>query len=228
MERLIRNLKITINPKVYVKDPESSDLGKRLVEQGIALIDQQGFEHFTFKKLGDLVGSNESSVYRYFENKHKFLLYLSCWYWGWMEYRLVLNTLGASDPEDRLNKALEILTQPVELDMAFAHVDEVALNRIMVNEHAKPFLTKAVDRENKEGYFEPYKRLVERFAEMIGEVNGDYPFARSLASTVLEGSLHQHFLENHLPSLTNCKQPGSITHFFRGLVTSVLNSSEYV
>ncbi|WP_088339737.1 TetR/AcrR family transcriptional regulator [Robiginitalea sediminis] len=225
MERLIRNLKIAINPKVFVKDPESSDLGKRLVEHGIGLIDAHGFENFTFKKLGEQVGSNESSVYRYFENKHKFLLYLSSWYWGWMEYRLVLNTLGIADAEEKLSKALEILTQPVELDMAFEHIDEVALNRIMVNEHSKPFLTKSVDRENREGYFEPYKRLVERLAEMIRAVDGDYGFSLSLASTVLEGSLHQHFLDVHFPSLTNCKKPETITRFFKQLVSAALNQA---
>lgn len=223
MERLIQSLKVSINPKVYVKDPESSDLGKRLVEQGIQLIDQHGFENFTFKKLGEAVGSNESSVYRYFENKHKFLLYLSTWYWGWMEYRLVIHTLPVSEAGQKLDKAVEILTLPVELDMSFEHIDEVALNRIMINEHSKPFLTKAVDRENKEGYFAPFKRLVERLSEYIGAVSPGYPYPQTLASTVLEGALHQHFLNAHFPSLTNCRKPETITRFFQQLVTATIN-----
>ena len=79
MKHLINSVKIAVNEKTYVKNPESSDLGKRIVESGIALISEVGFENFNFRKLGTRIGSNESSVYRYFENKHKFLIYLSSW-----------------------------------------------------------------------------------------------------------------------------------------------------
>ena len=47
-----------------------------------------GFESFTFKKLAAKIESTEASVYRYFENKHKLLIYLVSWYWNWVEYRL--------------------------------------------------------------------------------------------------------------------------------------------
>src|SRR5210317_587356 len=97
MKDLIRNVKIEVNQKTYVKDPESSELGKRIVKHGISLISQMGFESFTFRKLGARIGSNESSVYRYFENKHKFLIYLTSWYWGWKEYQLVMTTNSIQD-----------------------------------------------------------------------------------------------------------------------------------
>lgn len=90
MDHLLTNVKISINERLYLKDPESSKLGKRIVKHGILLIDNVGFENFNFKKLGECLSSNESSVYRYFENKHKFLLYLTSWYWGWKVYQLVL------------------------------------------------------------------------------------------------------------------------------------------
>ena len=57
-----------------------------------------GFENFTFKKLGEQIGSNESSIYRYFESKHKLMLYLSSWYWAWIEYRLVFATNNINNP----------------------------------------------------------------------------------------------------------------------------------
>ena len=85
MQDLLANIKIQVNPKTYVKDPETSDLGKKIIQNSILLIDEIGFEEFTFKKLGEKIGSNESSIYRYFENKHKLLVYLSSWYWSWME-----------------------------------------------------------------------------------------------------------------------------------------------
>ena len=76
MEAILSNLKIQINEKIYNKDPESSSLGKKIIEQSIILIEEIGFEDFTFKKLGDRIASNESSIYRYFDNKHKLLIYL--------------------------------------------------------------------------------------------------------------------------------------------------------
>ena len=82
MEYLFQDLKVHIPDKIYIKDPESSVLGKKIITHSILLIDDIGFESFTFKKLGSEINSNESSIYRYFENKHKLLLYLTSWYWG--------------------------------------------------------------------------------------------------------------------------------------------------
>ena len=49
MINLLSNLKIAVPDKIYIKDPESSDLGKRIIEHGILLIDEIGFDGFTFK-----------------------------------------------------------------------------------------------------------------------------------------------------------------------------------
>ena len=227
MKDLIKIVKISVNQKTYVKDPESSDLGRRIVQHGIQMISESGFENFTFRKLGTRIGSNESSVYRYFENKHKFLIYLSSWYWGWKEYQLVLTTNSIQDPKVKLEKALEVLTEPVVSDSSFLHIDEVALYQIVVNEYSKSFLTKEVDRENKEGYFEIYKRLVGRLGLMIQDVDPEYPFAESLSSTVLEGVLHQHFLMDHFPSLTNCRDDKALYTYFSQLIFSSLNTEAH-
>lgn len=223
MEQLFSGLKIGINKNLYLKDPESSDLGKKILDRSILLINEIGFENFTFKKLGMDINSNESSIYRYFENKHKLLLYLISWYWGWKEYQLVFGTNNISDPEEKLEKAIGILTKSVENDSQTSHIDEMILNKVVVNEYSKSYLTKEVDRENKEGFFEINKRLVFRLKEIILAVNPDYPFASSLASTVLEGALHQHFLKEHFPSLTECGDNVSPTDFFKHLLFSTLN-----
>jgi AcrR family transcriptional regulator len=223
MKHLINNVKIAVNEKTYVKDPESSDLGKRIVKHGITLISEVGFENFTFRKLGSRIGSNESSVYRYFENKHKFLIYLTSWYWGWKEYQLVLTTNSIQDPATKLEKALKILTEPVDKDSSFSYIDEAVLYQILIDEYSKSFLTKEVDRENKEGYFEIYKRMVGRLQEMIRGVNPKYPYSASLASSALEGAMHQYFLKEHFPSLTDCRDNDSLYKFFRHMVFTSLN-----
>ena len=85
MESLVSNIQIQVQDSLYVKDPQSSDLGKKIIKGSIELICELGFEQFTFKKLATKISSTEASVYRYFESKNKVLLYLSNWYWSWLE-----------------------------------------------------------------------------------------------------------------------------------------------
>ncbi|RCS27006.1 TetR/AcrR family transcriptional regulator [Polaribacter sp. WD7] len=222
MKDLLAVLKIAVPDKIFIKDPETSDLGKRIIENSIILINEIGFEGFTFKKLGKKIGSNESSIYRYFESKHKLLQYLSSWYWAWLEYQLVIETFSISNSQEKLEKAITVVTRIVKEDSNYSHINETILYKIIVNESSKSFLTKEVDLENKEGYFEVYKRLITRVSEMIEAVNNNYPFPLSLASTILEGGLHQHYLKDHFPSITNCKSEKTPTEFFIQLTNNSL------
>jgi len=225
MEELFQSVKIIINEKIYVKDPESSDLGKRIIKESIIMINEMGFETFTFKKLGTKIGSNESSIYRYFENKHKLLLYLASWYWGWLEYQLVFATNNIASSQQKLHRAIEIVTRETKEDSSFSHINEIFLNKIVINEYSKSYLTKEVDVENKEGYFVIYKRLVQRISKMIQEVDPGYLYPTSLASTVLEGSLHQYFLKEHFATLTDCSEEVTPTDYFVHVVFNALNIS---
>jgi len=227
MIKLLSNLKIAVPDKIYIKDPESSDLGKRIIQHSIVLIDELGFDSFTFKKLGAKIGSNESSIYRYFESKHKLLLYLTSWYWAWIEYHLVFATFNVSNSELQLSKAIEIISKNVEEDQAFSHINEVALNRIIINEYSKSYLTKEVDSENKEGYFVVYKRLVTRLRDMILQINPSYKYPASLASTIIEGSLHQHYLKDHFRSITDCSETTTPAEYFTHLAMSTLKQSTH-
>ena len=222
MQNVLSNIIISVNDKLYVKNPETSDLGKKIIEQSILLIDEIGFENFTFKKLGEKINSNESSIYRYFESKHKLMLYLSSWYWGWMEYKLVFATNNLANPMEKLIKAIAIVTEKVEDDSNTLHINESILNKIIIQEFTKTLLTKEVDEENKEGFFIVYKRIINRIIEFISEVNPNYTFAKSLASTVVEGALHQHFLKEHLKTITNCDETNSVTDFYIDLVAKTL------
>lgn len=223
MKNLLANLKIAVPDIIFIKDPETSDLGKRIIEHSILLINEIGFDSFTFKKLGIKIGSNESSIYRYFESKHKLLLYLSSWYWAWLEYQLVTETFSMADAHIKLDKAISVVTKKVENDLNFTHVNEAILYKIIVNESSKSFLTKEVDKENKEGYFEIYKRIINRLKVIICEVKPTYEHPLSLASIILEGGLHQHFLNEHFPSITNCSNGVTPTVFIKNIVTKTLS-----
>lgn len=222
MKNLISNIKITVNNKLYVKDPETSDLGKKIIQHSILLIDEIGFEQFTFKKLGERIQSNESSIYRYFESKHKLLMYLSSWYWTWIDYNILFSTANIKNPEEKLEKAIIIVTQNIIDDLQTPHVNEAVLNRIIISEFTKTFLTKEVDEENKEGFFLVYKQVISRLIEIIKEVNPNYKYAQSLASSIVEGALHQQFLKQHFKTITSFNQTDEISSFYIDLAKKVL------
>jgi AcrR family transcriptional regulator len=223
MDAILKNLRVEINSELYLKDPESSPLGLRIVQHSIELIYELGFEQFTFKKLGERLGSNESSIYRYFENKHKLLLYLTAWYWSWIENQLVISTLSISTPQERLFAAIDVVSAQTVEDSNYAHVNEILLNKIVIAESSKVFHTKEVDKENSAGYFSVYKRLCNRLSEMIKAVNRDYPFSSSLASTIIDGSLQQHFLKTHIPAITDCDANCTPADYFKDLINRILN-----
>ena len=224
MENILSNIIISVNDKLYVKNPETSDLGKKIIEQSILLIDEIGFENFTFKKLGEKISSNESSIYRYFESKHKLMLYLSSWYWGWIEYKMVFATSNITNPLEKLKKAILIVTEKIENDQSTQHINEALLNKIIVQEFTKTLLTREVDEENKEGFFLVYKRIINRIIENILEVNPNYNFAKSLASSIVEGALHQHFLKDHLKTITNCNETITVSDYYIDLVEKTLRN----
>ena len=224
MQNILSNFIISVNEKLYVKNPETSELGKKIIEQSIILIEEIGFENFTFKKLGEKINSNESSIYRYFESKHKIMLYLSSWYWSWIEYKLVFGTSNIENNLEKLKKGISIVTEKIEDDSATKHINEGLLNKIIIAEFAKTLHTKEVDQENKEGFFLIYKRVINRIVLMVNDVNPEYPFAKSLISTVVEGSLHQHFLNQHLKTITDCNETISPTDFYTHLVENVIKN----
>ena len=86
------NIRITLNENLYIRDPQESELGKKIIQFSIVLIEDIGFEAFTFKKLAQKINSTEASVYRYFENKHILLIYLVSWYWEWLSYLIEIKT----------------------------------------------------------------------------------------------------------------------------------------
>lgn len=224
---LLQNITIRVNESVFIKDPETSDLGKKIVQGSIELIDELGFEAFTFGKLARHISSTEASVYRYFESKHKLLLYLISWYWGWMQYRLVFSISNIESPVERLNRAIALFTEKVEMHRSKSHIDEAKLNRIVIAESAKAYLTKEVDAENKEGVFSTYKQLVGRVSDIIGEIDPNYKYPHMLITSVIEGAHLQRFFAEHLPRLTDTvEDEDAIVSFYREMVLKVIGAED--
>ena len=224
MQELLSQITIKVNEDLFIKNPDSSKLGRRIISNSIELIEEIGFEAFNFKKLGKRIGSPECTIYRYFENKQKVLLYLTSWYWSWLEYKMVFATANVLDPKLKLSIAIEVLTETVEQDLSFSHINEFLLNRIVISESVKSFFTREVDSDNEAGVFKVYKRIVQRVSDMILSINQDFEYPHMLVSIVIEGSHQQRHFADHLPALTDIIEgKGGVTDFFNKMVFKTID-----
>lgn len=214
-------LQIKMNEKLFLRNPEQTELGKKIILHSIQLIHKNGFESFTFKKLAEDIGTTEAGIYRYFENKHRLLIYITAWYWSWLEYRVAVNTNNIKDPVVKLKRVIKLLATTVEDDIKTGYVDESILHQIIIAEGTKAYLTKHVSEDNKDQLFKPYKDLCAIIGDIIIECNPKYKYARSLSSTIIEIAHFQNFFMNNLPSLTDFgkdKDESKIVAFLKDLV----------
>lgn len=214
MQSFFQNIKLPINEKLYLKDPQSSEIGNKILSESIELIIEIGFEKFTFKKLATKISTTEASIYRYFESKHKLLLYLINWYWSCIATRMLFETSNIQDPTLKLKKAIHILTAIPNPQAEQILANEIFLKEIIINEAWKAFLTKEIDSENKDGVFSVYKSVVNNVVQMIQTINPDYPYPNMLVTTVIEGSNQQRYFGQHLPKLTNLSEDTDIVEQF--------------
>ncbi|RYC70219.1 MULTISPECIES: TetR/AcrR family transcriptional regulator [Spirosoma] len=216
---------VRMNERLFLRDPEGSELGRRIVRQGILLFDEIGFEDATFRKLADRMGTKEASIYRYFENKHRLLVYLVAWYWQWLDFQLVFRTNNLADPHEKLERLLHLLLLTDLENPLTDDIDLRALHNIVICEASKAYLTRHVTEDNRQQLFKPYKDLVGRIAGIILELRPGYPYARSRASSLIETIHHQAFFMENLPSLTDFGQPkdqSKLLAFVRHLLFSSL------
>jgi len=218
-------LQIKMNEKLFVKNPEQTDLGRKIIQHSIQLIYEQGFEAFTFKKLAEDVGTTEAGIYRYFENKHRLLMYITAWYWSCLEYRVSVHTRNITDPVLKLKSVIKLLTFTTEDDIQSDYVNESLLHQIIITEGTKTYLTKKVSADNKDRLFKPYKDLCAVMGDIILQCNPAYNYPKSLASTIIEMAHFQTFFMHNLPSLTDfgvTKNEADIILFLEDLVFSCL------
>ena len=196
-------VKFDINEKVYLRNPESSEVGKLMVKKAIDLIYVLGFEQFTFKKLAAEINSTEATIYRYFENKHRLLLYILNWYWCYMEFLVTFKLENVSDKKEKLKNIVYLLTHELSESASQFDYNKKFLNQIVITESSKVYLVKEVAEINKNEVFKPYKDLCSKIAEVITQYNSSYKYPRSLSTTLIETSHHQQYFSVNLPRLTD-------------------------
>lgn len=217
-----------LNEGLFLRNPEGTELGKNIIKHSIQLIYKNGIEGFTFKKLAEDIGTTEAGIYRYFENKHKLLIYLTSWYWSWVEFQISFHTDNIKDPVLKLKRIITLLAATVEDDEQSGYVNESLLHQIVIAEGSKAYLTKQVEDDNKQQFFKPYKDLCAVIGNIIIECSPQYKYPKSLASTIIEIAHFQNFFMNNLPSLTDfgkTKRDSEIIAYLNDLVFSSLNIS---
>jgi AcrR family transcriptional regulator len=218
-------LQIMMNPKLYLRDPEQSPLGRNIIQHSILMIQKIGFEDFTFKKLAIEIGTTEASIYRYFENKHKLLTYIISWFWTWLEYQLLYHTNNVKSPREKIQVVIRLMAFQLPDQFTFNHIDRSRLYEIAITEGSKSYLTKHVTQDNKDRFFKPYKDLCARIADIFREYNPSYKYPRSLSSSLLEITHYQFFFRKNLPGLTdfaNAKDDAGVVQFLQHLVFNAL------
>lgn len=200
---MVVGVKFKLNSSLYKKDPQETVLGKKILSRGITLINEIGFEAFTFKKLAKEISSAEKSIYRYFDSKHILLLFLTSWYWEWVHYLIMINIKNIVDPQKKLNIAIDNIVLATSENLQNEYINENILHRVIINEGSKAYHTSQVDNENKIGMFHAYKSLISAVADIIKEVNSDFPYPSSLSSNLFDMANNQIYFSEHLPAITD-------------------------
>ena len=220
---MIKQIKLKIPECNYIRDPQETKLGNSIIDESIKLIDQIGFESFTFKKLAHAIGTTEASVYRYFENKYQLLLYLDSLYWGWMNYRISISTGHLQSDRQKLLTAFQLLIAENISEEEFLFQNNQKLMRIVQQEGIKSMLSKNVDDVNSTGAFHNYKELVSKLCVWILNIDPNFKHPNMLVTTIIEGAHIQYFFAEHLPRLTNAgKGKQQIELFFMEMLNLFL------
>lgn len=223
---MIINSLTKIKKKLYLKDPEATELGQKIIYHSIILIDEIGFDIFNFKKLASEIKSTEASIYRYFENKHKLLFYLINWYWNSVKYRIDHQIYNIKNPNDKIKIVIKVICGNLQGDSIIEYINESRLSRIVLTESTKSYTTKRVEEDYRDGLFEVYKEVCTRISDIIQAINPDFHNPRALAVTIIRTAYKQLYFGRHLPDLTDLNisedNTSEIEEFIELLVFSAL------
>lgn len=200
--RVAMHVHLRPDPSLSLKDPESSELGRSILSDGLVLMEELGLEAFTFKKLAERSGSTEVSLYKYFPNKQRLLQYYFQLYWLWLRQVCGRYAEKADTPRVALEQVVGGVCGVWPKQLPQVQLDPHILRSLVINEGMKSYLHKNVDDDNARRLFAPYKELSAFVAELMVACRKDVPMPRSFATTVIEMAHSLPFAMEHLPSLT--------------------------
>ncbi|MFT5885371.1 MAG: hypothetical protein ACI9IP_001831 [Arcticibacterium sp.] len=219
---------VKLNSKLFLKDPHSTSLGEQIVQKGLKMLSEIGYEAFTFKKLAKEIPTTEATIYRYFENKHKLLIYLVDWYWAYIEFQVMFSINNILEPKQKILKIINLLVREDNSNSFLSWLDPKDLYYVVIAEGSKTYLSKEVDDNNKEMLYKPYKDLCSMIATVFIEYKSTFKYSHTLASTLIEASHFQYFFMHHLPKLcdfSDSKDPKELENFLESLVFGTMDSA---
>lgn len=203
-------VKINLNEGLYVRDPQDTVLGRKIIDHSILLIYEHGLEGFTFKKLANKINSTEASIYRYFKCKELLLLFLISWYWEWVNYLIKINTLNVDDAQKKMQIIIKTLLLATEENSSISYINERVLQKIVTTEGIKTYRTRSVKDKNSKGFFTSYKNLIATISEVVLEVNPNFKYPQTMATNLFEMSNAHVYFSRNLPKLTNISNEKNI------------------
>ncbi|MBN8548612.1 MAG: TetR/AcrR family transcriptional regulator [Deltaproteobacteria bacterium] len=187
------SISFVIDQSLYLRYPEETALGKKIVSESILMMDEEGYDAFTFKKLAARISSTEASVYRYFRNKHQLLCYLVSWYWTWLEYFIQFRTNNITDSRRKLEMAIAALLESDIDDPNIKHINEGILHRVVVAESARVYMPRPAEISDYHGILRGYNLMCARLMEFIKGIDPKYKYTRELVDTLLSISHNRLF-----------------------------------
>ena len=222
-----RSIHLRPDDALFLRDPESTELGRSVLAGGLDLMNSLGLEAFTFRKLAEEIGSTEVTIYKYFPNKHRLLQYYFQLYWLWLRQVCGREAERARDPQDALRRSIEAICGVWPADLPPLQLDPGALRRLVIDEGMKSYLHKNVDADNARRLFAPYEALSAFLAERLVACRRNVPMPRSFATTVIEMAHSLPFAMEHLPSLTELSSRKDLKQLARHLLHRTVTYVEH-
>jgi AcrR family transcriptional regulator len=219
------NISHDINPNLFVKNPTDTDLGRKIVGNGLRLLHKTGIEQFNFKKLAVAAKTTEASVYRYFKDKHQFILYFNAWYWRYILFLVEIEIKTEQKPKDQLNSMLSFLYNKQKFKFKSEILDIYLLRELMLSESVRLIYTQNIENITKLNLLSDQIKFLEMIKNIIKEINPKIKYPLALASTIVEGiQMQNHFISHSLP-LTDMQTSDSKSYstYLDSLLTNIIS-----
>ena len=109
--------------------------------------------------------------------------------------------MNIEQPKRKLKIIIETLVYASKDNPSIEYVNESVLHKLIIAEGTKAYHTKSVDDENRDGFFVNYKKLTQKVADVITEIQPGFPYPHALASNLFEMANNHIYFALHLPRL---------------------------
>jgi AcrR family transcriptional regulator len=203
MDTLRTHVSMVIDKSLYTKDPMTSVIGQDIIRHAVEQIAANGLDQFTFRKLATSLKSTESTLYRYFQNKHQLATYLASYHWSLMEWRIAFATANIADHQTQFENALRELCLWVRDDQKKQILNEAKLQRFVLTAGFTTFLPLDLNKSDRISYTKAYSDLIHRIATIVRKSHPHIKSPEAFSTTIVESIHHQMYLQLHAPHLTD-------------------------